>query len=511
MNTLTSISDYPKLLHSLRQLSEGERWGHLRNLARTDLYFLLRYLLNRPDIEHPWLFARCREVQQSPNGYLDLWSREHYKSTIITFALSIQDILRSHGEDPLEPREVTLGIFSFNRGKALDFVVQIMRELENNKTLQHLFPDILYEQPQKHAPSWSQMGGLVVKRKTNPREATIEGWGLVDSMPTGAHFVGRVYDDVISEKFARSEEMVAKATESWELSLNLGSRGGFDRYIGTRYAFHDTYKTIIERGSAIPRIYTATTDGNIESPPVLLTPEELARKRRDMGPYIFSSQMMQNPLADEIQGFVRDWVQFYDRTFDTYGMNVYIIVDPANEKHKKSDYTAMAVIGLASDQNYYLLDAVRDRLNLTQRTAALMHLHKKWQPIGVGYEKYGVQADIEHIKTEQARVNHRFDITPLGGNMAKNDRIRKLIPVYEQHRFYLPHSLHYTMHDGRTVDIIEEFLAKEYSQFPFGEHDDLFDASARILDEDLGAVFPFAPERATRYTGRSRTKSWMTR
>jgi len=54
-------------------------------------------------------------VQAAPNGYLDLWGREHGKSSLITFGLTIQDILN----DP----EITVGIFSYSRPIAKAFLI----------------------------------------------------------------------------------------------------------------------------------------------------------------------------------------------------------------------------------------------------------------------------------------------------------------------------------------------------------------------------------------------------
>lgn len=180
----------------------------IREWARNDLFFLLVYVLGRRDADNDWVFERCREVEQSPNGHLDLWARGHYKSTIITFALTIQDILR----DP----EITVGIFSHTRPIAKAFLRQIKREFETNTELQRLFSDILYERPATESPKWSEDEGIVVKRKGNPKESTVEAWGLVDGQPTSKHYRLRVYDDVVTRESVTTPEMMAKTTEAFQ-------------------------------------------------------------------------------------------------------------------------------------------------------------------------------------------------------------------------------------------------------------------------------------------------------
>lgn len=498
----TSRQAYTPLLTSLAALPPKQAAPILRGWCQTDLFFLLTRGLRRIDADRDWLFDRCREVQFEPNGKLDLWAREHYKSTIITFALTIQDILN----DP----ELTVGIFSHTRPIAKGFMRQIKRELESNDFLKQLFPDVLWANPQSEAPKWSEDEGLIVKRKGNPKEGTIEAWGLVDGQPTSKHYKLMVYDDTVTRESVTTPDMIGKVTEAWELSRNLGSEGGASRYIGTRYHFNDTYRTIMDRG-VTPRVYPATADGKIEGEPVLLSRPRLEEKRREMGPYTFACQMMQDPKADETQGFKDAWLRHFDHV-SRAGMNVCILCDAASEKKKTSDYTSMWVIGFNNDGNIYALDMLRDRLNLKQRADALFALHRKWKPGDVGYEKYGMMADVEFMYSEMERRNYRFQIRELGGPMPKNDRIKRLMPYFEQGKVWLPHSMFRTDYQGRSHDLVSSFIEEEYKPFPVGLHDDMLDSLARMFDlYSAGLNFPLEVDDEPYYDRGSSNEdgAWM--
>lgn len=491
--TIEEYQAFAQRFNEFTDLEEKIRFNRL--LCRTDLFWLLWHGCGRKDIAKQWLLDRCKEVEASPNGHLDLWARNHYKSTIITFGKSLQDILASHGDNPLPEwdREVTIGIFSATRPLAKGFLRQIKQELETNELLKGLFPDILWENP-KQSPKWSEDDGIIVKRKSNPKEATVEAWGLIDGMPVGKHFFLMVYDDVVTDGNVTTPEMIQKTTEKWALSNNLGTSGGLIRYIGTRYHFNDTYQVILDRKIAKPRIYPCTEDGTAEGKPHLLTQEELTNKRKTQGEYIFSCQMLLNPVASSLQNFKFEWLKHYIAWSRANTSNYYIIVDPANSKKKSSDYTVMMVIAAHEDMNFYIVDMIRDRLNLVERTDKLFGLVKKYNPQMVGYEQYGMQADIEHIREKMSQINYHFPIKELGGRMAKTDRISKLLPDFQNGRIFLPRIMEKINYEGKAQNLVDIFIREEYLTFPTSQHDDMLDALARIKDEELNVVFPRAAE-----------------
>ena len=467
---------------------EEERRQVKRVQARNDLYYLGVWICGRQDMVHPWVFARCRDVEREPNGYLDLWAREHFKSTIITFLLTIQDILC----DP----EITVGIFSHNNSLAQGFLRQIKQELENNVELKYLFDDILYSMPESQSPKWSEKDGIVVKREGNPKEPTVSAWGLVDGMPTGMHFGVLLYDDVVTEKSVTTPEMMMKTTEKWRLSDNLGKDGGVERYVGTIYHPLDTYNTMRKEGTVRVRIHPATADGSDDCrKAVRMTPEQLEKKRQKQGRYIFSCQMLLNPHADRSVGFQEADIQAWEAE-NLSNLNIFIIVDPASGKNRekgKGDYTTMWVLGYGSDENYYCIDLIRDRLKPLERAKKLMELHRKYRPAAgrVFYEETGMSADITIVKFYQEKDNHRFPIVPVNPRgIPKSTRIEALGPIFEAKRFYMPASIIHKDWEGKTVNNTQVFITEEYLAYPILAHDDMLDGLAYINDEEVKKRVP---------------------
>ena len=188
--------------------------------------------------------------------------------------------------------------------------------------------------------------------------------------------------------------------------------------------------------------------------------------------------------------FKREWLQHYSTVPDSRGMGVLLLVDPASGKRESNDYTSMWVVGLGEDENYYILDILRDRLSLTERSEAVFRLHRKWRPSEVRYERYGMMADCEYIKSEMDRKNYRFRITEVAGVVSKEDRIRRLVQLIQRGFIWFPQSHMVTTNNGEQHDLIHDFIEQEYLAFPVGRHDDMIDCLARIAEPTLDLPWP---------------------
>jgi phage terminase large subunit-like protein len=305
---------------------------------------------------------------------------------------------------------------------------------------------VFWEDPRKEAPRWSRDSGLVFKRKGNPKEATVEAWGLIDGQPTSRHYGLLNYDDVVTQDLVGSPERIKLVTERWELSDNLGTHGSTRKWHqGTRYSFADTYGVILERGTLKARVHPATEDGTLDGEPVLLSHKRWAEVK-DAQRSTVSAQMLLNPIAGNEAVFRAEWLRAYEVRPTI--LNVYIMVDPSKGATTRSDRTAIAVIGVDVAGNMYLLDGVRHRMTYSERYGHLKRLWLRWsqetgvQSCRVGYERYGAQTENEIIERELKREGISFSIEELNwprqGAHSKVDRVSRLEPDMRKGRFYLP-------------------------------------------------------------------------
>lgn len=491
---------------SLGELSKTDPHQALvifRTLCQIDLYWLLRYGLNREFVGlHDWWFDRCREVQFAPNGYLDLWAREHGKSSIITVALTIQDILN----DP----EITVGIFSHTKPVAKSFLRVIKREFENNAVLKELFPDILYADPANQSQKWSEDAGILVIRKGNPPEATVEAAGLVDGAPTGRHYKLRIYDDVVVPESVATPEQMQKVLDALDMSHNLGQRGGTMRMIGTRYKLGDAYQTYIERGVVTPRIYPATDDGTVDGNPVYFTSEEWDNKQRDMSAAIIASQMLQNPMASDSVIFQPDWFRIWPalKEFPKFEA-IFLSIDGAFSVKQSADDSCLLMLGLfkntegSEKMSLMVLDCYMEKSAYPDlRDEILMQWGNRYGPnektvdAVIVEDKASGSALIPDLKRAGVSV---YPYNP--GALDKSARANLVSHLIRDGYVWLPES-----RNPKRVGKVMSWLSKAHDQwlyFPNSKHDDAVDAlvqSLAVLDKIGFLRGRIAPQREQEYS-----------
>lgn len=326
---------------------------------------------------------------------------------------------------------------------------------------------------------------------------------------TGSRADLAIIDDPVKSREEADSELIREKTWDWfrdDLRTRL-KPGGRVVLVLTRWHEDDLAGRLLEREPGKWRVLKLPMEAGRNDPlgraegerlwQEWFTDEMVEVAKAD--PRGWSSLYQQEPRAKEGAEFKRSWLLRWG--IRPKGLNHLILVDPSSgregEKRTRrgNDFTSMWVVGLGADRNAYVIDLVRDRLQLHERVDMLFELHRKYRPLAVRYEQYGMQADIQAIRMEMERRQYRFRLVEVGGQVSKEARIRRLIPWFEAGRIWLPPEGYIKrVTAGVERDTVQQFVDEEYASFPLGTHDDAFDALARLDEPDMTLPWPSEQE-----------------
>lgn len=198
--------------------------------------------------------------------------------------------------------------------------------------------------------------------------------------------------------------------------------------------------------------------------------KEMEQEKVIQGSMNWASLYQQEPILSENQEFKHGW--FQPRTIeyvDQLMTRNFLTIDTAISEKASADYTGITR-NFVDRENSWNIWAYRMRINPRDLITLIFKLYEE-----DGYEKIGIEKTIYLdvlkylLDDEQRKRNIFLPIVELHHHqIAKELRIRGLIPRYENHSIY-----HI---EGQCKDLEEELLS-----FPLGVHDDIIDSLAYQL------------------------------
>ena len=459
----------------------------IRQISESSLFYFCIAILNLYYVNNDYGYRLCLDVQYNKWNKLWVIAREHYKSTIITCASTLWEIVK----DP----NLTYCLYSYKEDMAMKFLGIIRGWVENNALLRAVWSDVFWsnpalgyeDQPDGKRLRWTWTASAIeVKRTIESKEKTIEVAGVLGSSKTGSHFSRQIFDDIETQRNVETPDAIEKLLSQTLMAFNTGQTEHLEFcFVGTFYARADVYYRMIKDGVFQESIVQPCVDDQGYS--IHFSNEALEQKYRLMGPAVFATQMMDDPSFNSVATFKAEWIHYWTPKPD--GLNVYMIVDPASGKTgRKHDYTVIIAFGVDALGNLMVLDMVRDKIGLENKFITLATLYQRYRPIRLYYEQVSMQQDISSLEMLMDKYNTRFPITPFNPSKwgDKGARIEKLRNKFEVGQVYIPSQAMHRNFEDRMEDMIKTFYMEEFIGYPSVLHDDGLDclASANLLLTD---------------------------
>ena len=372
------------------------------------------------------------------------------------------------------------------------------------------FPEYVHPQEGKRT-RWSTKKLTVdhpARAKEGIRDATIATAGLTTNT-TGWHADIVLADDlVIPENAYTSEGRDSVAKKSSQFT-SIRNSGGFTMACGTRYHPKDIYDTwkgqafddYDDEGLLIGKVPVWTIkEYVVEEDGIFTWPRTVRDDGKAFGfdirvlaqikaEYIdtvqFFAQYYNNPNASSNQRIDRDKFQYYNPKFlqkngsvwayNGRRLNVYAAVDFAFSLKRKADYTAIVVVGVDHEGNYYILDIDRFKSDrVKDYYDHIVDLHSTW-----GFKKVRAEVTVaqvvivngikDYIKAAGLSISVD-DYRPSAKEGSKEERIKATLePLYDNLQMW-------HREGGWTMELEEELIMAN------PPHDDMKDSLASAVE-----------------------------
>ena len=176
--------------------------------------------------------------------------------------------------------------------------------------------------------------------------------------------------------------------------------------------------------------------------------------------YDFKRENGQNLLIREIDG-----------KLERRPVSVYCGIDPASSLAARSDFFVIAVVGIDGDNNKYIIDIIRDKIDPAIQPETIIKAYKKYRPRRMKIETVGYQEALRSNVRKQM-LDEGLYIPGLEKGIKprqkKSERLLSLVAPLARGEFYF-----------RPTDIHAQ---QEFLSYPRGKHDDILDAVYYALD-----------------------------
>lgn len=476
----------------------------VRQRCRDDLFYFAN-LMNKGYMYgsiHKTIFKWMEDYTLFGNGAvltsnkLIMLPRAHLKSHMV--ATWVAWIILRHPE-------VTILYISATAELAITQLYSI-KNIIGGTTFQRYFPEYVNPQEGKRE-KWSSMKIIIdhhYRQSEGIRDSTVATAGLTTNT-TGWHADIVVSDDLVVPENAYTEDGRESVSKKASQFTSIRNAGGFTMACGTRYHPSDIYaiwKTQMfddynDEGELIGResvwdIQEFVVENNgIFIWPRAVRPDGkafgfnwkvLARIKAEYDDIVqYYAQYYNNPNDPSSDRISRDKFQYANRRllkkegsnwfYNGRRLNVYAAVDFAFSLNKNSDWSAVVVVGVDSEDNYYVLDIDRFKTNkIIDYFRHISSLHAQWRFKKLRAEcTMAQEVIVEGLKDFVRKEGSTLSIESYRPNRAEGSKEERIAAAVE-HRYDNLQMWHF---EGGFTPILEQELVQARPA-----HDDCKDALA---------------------------------